>query len=61
MVSVLTMGTVTFGGRGGFAAVGATDVPEARRQVDSRPGPGRPGRRRREGHSPEGTWPLTSS
>src|SRR5688500_4004746 len=34
MVSVLTMGTMTFGGKGGFAAVGATDVPEARRQVD---------------------------
>ncbi|MET7423543.1 aldo/keto reductase [Dactylosporangium sp. NPDC005555] len=34
MVSVLTMGTMTFGGKGGFAAVGATDVTEARRQVD---------------------------
>ena len=34
MVSVLTMGTMTFGGKGGFAAVGATDVVEARRQVD---------------------------
>src|ERR1044071_4294542 len=34
MVSVLTMGTMTFGGKGGFAAVGATDVAEARRQVD---------------------------
>jgi len=34
MVSVLTMGTMTFGGKGGFAAVGSTDVPEARRQVD---------------------------
>jgi aryl-alcohol dehydrogenase-like predicted oxidoreductase len=33
-VSVLTLGTMTFGGRGGFAAVGATDVPEARRQID---------------------------
>ncbi|MFI5494154.1 aldo/keto reductase [Actinoplanes sp. NPDC051859] len=33
-VSVLTMGTMTFGGKGGFAAVGATDVAEARRQVD---------------------------
>ncbi|GGQ59897.1 aldo/keto reductase [Couchioplanes azureus] len=33
-VSVLTMGTMTFGGRGGFAAVGSTDVAEARRQVD---------------------------
>jgi aryl-alcohol dehydrogenase-like predicted oxidoreductase len=33
-VSVLTMGTMTFGGRGGFADVGSTDVDEARRQVD---------------------------
>jgi aryl-alcohol dehydrogenase-like predicted oxidoreductase len=33
-VSVLTMGTMTFGGTGGFAAVGTTDVDEARRQVD---------------------------
>jgi aryl-alcohol dehydrogenase-like predicted oxidoreductase len=33
-VSVLTMGTMTFGGRGGFADVGTTDVDEARRQVD---------------------------
>jgi aryl-alcohol dehydrogenase-like predicted oxidoreductase len=33
-VSVLTMGTMTFGGTGGFAAVGSTDVEEARRQVD---------------------------
>ena len=33
-VSVLTMGTMTFGGTGGFAAVGSTDVTEARRQVD---------------------------
>jgi aryl-alcohol dehydrogenase-like predicted oxidoreductase len=33
-VSVLTMGTMTFGGSGGFAAVGSTDVDEARRQVD---------------------------
>jgi aryl-alcohol dehydrogenase-like predicted oxidoreductase len=33
-VSVLTMGTMTFGGRGGFAQVGSTDVDEARRQVD---------------------------
>jgi aryl-alcohol dehydrogenase-like predicted oxidoreductase len=32
-VSVLTMGTMTFGGKGGFAAVGNTDVDEARRQV----------------------------
>jgi len=28
------MGTMTFGGRGGFANVGTTDVDEARRQVD---------------------------
>src|SRR5580693_1300221 len=33
-VSVLTMGTMTFGGAGGFAKVGSTDVDEARRQVD---------------------------
>jgi aryl-alcohol dehydrogenase-like predicted oxidoreductase len=33
-VSVLTLGTMTFGGQGGFAAVGATDVAGARRQVD---------------------------
>jgi len=33
-VSVLTMGTMTFGGKGDFAAVGSTDVAEARRQVD---------------------------
>jgi aryl-alcohol dehydrogenase-like predicted oxidoreductase len=33
-VSVLTMGTMTFGGRGGFANVGSTDVDQARRQVD---------------------------
>ncbi|HEY2674623.1 MAG TPA: aldo/keto reductase [Rugosimonospora sp.] len=33
-VSVLTMGTMTFGGTGGFANVGTTDVDEARRQVD---------------------------
>jgi aryl-alcohol dehydrogenase-like predicted oxidoreductase len=33
-VSVLTMGTMTFGGKGGFADVGATGVDEARRQVD---------------------------
>ncbi len=34
MVSVLTMGTMTFGGKGGFANVGSTDVADARRQVD---------------------------
>jgi len=33
-VSVLTMGTMTFGGRGGFANVGSTGVDEARRQVE---------------------------
>ena len=31
---MLTMGTMTFGGRGGFASVGSTDVDQARRQVD---------------------------
>jgi aryl-alcohol dehydrogenase-like predicted oxidoreductase len=33
-VSVLTMGTMTFGGRGGFANVGSTGADEGRRQVD---------------------------
>jgi aryl-alcohol dehydrogenase-like predicted oxidoreductase len=33
-VSTLTLGTMTFGGRGGFSAVGTTDVVAARRQVD---------------------------
>jgi len=33
-ISVLTMGTMTFGGTGGFANVGSTGVDEARRQVD---------------------------
>ena len=32
-VSVLTMGTMTFGGQGGFASVGSTGVAEARRQI----------------------------
>src|SRR6266566_9533974 len=32
--SVLTMGTMTFGGEGTFANVGSTGVDEARRQVD---------------------------
>jgi aryl-alcohol dehydrogenase-like predicted oxidoreductase len=32
-ISVLTLGTMTFGGRGGFGAVGTTDVDGARRQV----------------------------
>ncbi|WP_285597191.1 aldo/keto reductase [Kineosporia sp. NBRC 101731] len=33
-VSTLTMGTMTFGGKGGFSAVGNTDVETARRQID---------------------------
>ena len=33
-VSVLTMGTMTFGGKGGFASVGSTDLDAARRQID---------------------------
>jgi aryl-alcohol dehydrogenase-like predicted oxidoreductase len=33
-ISVLTMGTMTFGGTGQFAKVGSTGVEEARRQVD---------------------------
>ena len=33
MVSVLTMGTMTFGGKGNFAKVGSTDVAGAKRQV----------------------------
>jgi aryl-alcohol dehydrogenase-like predicted oxidoreductase len=33
-ISVLTMGTMTFGGKGPFANVGSTDVDDARRQVD---------------------------
>jgi aryl-alcohol dehydrogenase-like predicted oxidoreductase len=33
-VSALSMGTMTFGGKGNFANVGSTDVDEARRQVD---------------------------
>ncbi|MBO0786730.1 MAG: aldo/keto reductase [Actinobacteria bacterium] len=33
-VSVLTMGTMTFGGTGPFANVGTTGVDEARRQLD---------------------------
>ncbi|WP_432484440.1 aldo/keto reductase [Kineococcus esterisolvens] len=33
-VSTITMGTMTFGGRGAFANVGNTDVAQARRQVD---------------------------
>ena len=33
-VSALTLGTMTFGGRGNFAKVGGTDVDTATRQVD---------------------------
>jgi aryl-alcohol dehydrogenase-like predicted oxidoreductase len=33
-ISVLAMGTMTFGGQGPFAFVGSTGVEEARRQVD---------------------------
>jgi aryl-alcohol dehydrogenase-like predicted oxidoreductase len=33
-ISVLTLGTMTFGGQGGFRAVGTTDVAGARRQID---------------------------
>jgi aryl-alcohol dehydrogenase-like predicted oxidoreductase len=34
MVSALSLGTMTFGGRSNFSKVGATDVAGARRQVD---------------------------
>jgi aryl-alcohol dehydrogenase-like predicted oxidoreductase len=33
-VSVFSLGTMTFGGRGGFSKIGTTDVDGARRQVD---------------------------
>ena len=33
-VSTLSLGTMTFGGRGGFAKTGATDLAGARRQLD---------------------------
>ncbi len=33
-VSTLSLGTMTFGGRGGFAKTGATDIAGARRQLD---------------------------
>jgi aryl-alcohol dehydrogenase-like predicted oxidoreductase len=33
-VSAFTLGTMTFGGRGGFAGVGSTDVEGATRQLD---------------------------
>jgi hypothetical protein len=38
-VSVLTMGTMTFGGTGGFASVGSTGLEDARRQVPMGDGP----------------------
>jgi aryl-alcohol dehydrogenase-like predicted oxidoreductase len=34
LVSVISLGTMTFGGRGVFAQVGSTGVDDARRQVD---------------------------
>ena len=33
-ISVLTMGTMTFGGKDRYAAIGSTDLDEARRQLD---------------------------
>ncbi|MBP0461045.1 aldo/keto reductase [Streptomyces montanisoli] len=33
-VSALSMGTMTFGGKGGFGVLGATDVEGAKRQID---------------------------
>ena len=33
-VSTIALGTMTFGGRGGFARVGSTEVDEAKRIVD---------------------------
>jgi aryl-alcohol dehydrogenase-like predicted oxidoreductase len=33
-VSTITMGTMTFGGKGAFAPVGSTPLEEARRQID---------------------------
>ena len=33
-ISKLTMGTMTFGGRGNFSSVGATDSDGARRQIE---------------------------
>ena len=33
-VSVLTLGTMTFGGKGAFAKTGSTDIEGARRQID---------------------------
>jgi len=34
MISELTLGTMTFGGQGGFAKVGAVSLAEARRLID---------------------------
>ena len=34
-ISVLTMGTMTFGGRGGFSQVGETSIREASAQIDA--------------------------
>jgi aryl-alcohol dehydrogenase-like predicted oxidoreductase len=34
LISALTLGTMTFGGRGNFKAVGDTDLAGARRQID---------------------------
>jgi aryl-alcohol dehydrogenase-like predicted oxidoreductase len=39
-ISKLTMGTMTFGGRGNFASVGATELDGARRQIDMAMGAG---------------------
>jgi hypothetical protein len=33
-VSVLSLGTMTFGGKGNFAKTGSTDIEGARRQID---------------------------
>ncbi len=33
-ISTLALGTMTFGGRGGFGKTGTTDTASARRQVD---------------------------
>jgi aryl-alcohol dehydrogenase-like predicted oxidoreductase len=33
-VSVLSLGTMTFGGKGSFAKTGSTDVSGARHQID---------------------------
>src|ERR1700744_1365975 len=39
-ISTLTLGTMTFGGRGGFSAVGSTDVTGARRELELGPDAG---------------------